>query len=1280
MSSHPAFAGAGFFRVVVGDDESRGMSGTFLIGQFAEDGPTRTWQGDFPDHPRIKRLSLRIRENREARFDVSVLLEHSGKTVSWQASTEADITESLTLSLSELSNDEEAVPRQITVTPASSSASAPNVFRISAAPTQEELAAMSFATGSGSPASSPSICDCNGCRIVYYEVTVQGVSPGDECGNDCLAANGTWILENEQPHNLNEVCGWIGPEVIGACDFQEPFLTFPSTASGHAHPCEVSVYFTLGGIDSPAWKKDFGPGEWPPLNCLAGPIVLPFWHSSFDYCNYSGSTATVTPILPADFSLNAWEEANCLGRSACPVTVPIKPPSMGDEVCTLEEQCCCPSCGCVIREPPIPGPKASGSCGCTGTINPRNGNLSIALPMPSAGRLAAVDSFTLNSSPSFDHCTAAGCSAGRGTSSTIQRFVGGGPTSNIAVVVKCDGSEDWYHCPDPSTGIYVAYPGVGNLLQRLFDSFNVFLGWKEISGPKTYWYADDGFLTRIELDCGDGTILEWLFSRNSPLSHITDPFGRRTTYTYDGAGHLQRVEDPFNRLTTFVVDSSGYLKQHITPELCTTEFRYNGSQQLSSTISPEGLRTTYSWDSNGWCSGLETPSGDSFSYEYVDLYHTKVTTPEGAITTLTHDMLRNVVSVIDPTGSRNTWIYNGILPLAHEDPLGSRSTLVYAAVAGYGLRIGAQVTQHGRTSYVYDGNGKAIAQIDAMGHRTTSVRDTNGKRIASVNALQQRTSFTYSAYGVQSVTNPLGQRSTTVFDSIGQVLASVNPLGFRTTYTYVHGQRQSVIDPLGTRTTTLFDNNNRLVATVDPLGNRTTNVYDAGCKPVAQINPLGARSTTVYAYGRVAANISPLGDRTSIVYDDNGRRLATVSPMGHRSTMVYDAAGRVVAAINPSLLRTTTVYDAAGRAIASIAPTGLRTTTVYDSCCSRPRATIQPNGARTSIVYNAAGQQIRTVSPTGAITTTIYDALNRASATVDSLGHRSSTVFDAAGRSVATVNALNQRNSTVYDAAGQAVASINAGGLRNTQVYDAAGRNVASINPIGSRWTTIYDLAGRSIASLDPLNRRTSTIFNAGGAAVASIDATGNRSTTVYNIGGQPVASVNAQGGRSTTIYNSDGQSFASINVLGYRSTSVYDASGRPVASINANGSRATTVYDSKGRSVASINPLGNRWTTVYNNVGQTASSLDPLGNRTTNVYDSAGRVIASINPLGHRSTTVFNAAGQALATVDGNGNRTSSVYDALGRRITEINALGYRTTTIYNSLGQTSALVDARG
>jgi RHS repeat-associated protein len=1107
---------------------------------------------------------------------------------------------------------------------------------------------------------------CWGYIAPKVDVTVTGISG---CGGDCEAINGVHRLNHA---GMTEIfCLWLIPELIDNCpgnaDANIAFMVIFDQSA-----CSVDLNVLIESSDIfDYYKLDIPIEELDPTKLY----TLPQSFQHVEYCDSDAAPVTVQGIPPSD--LADYDDITCWNKWGSCSTSPISTPPLGlggpDD--PIEVTCCgCPSCSAELCE--IPGTKAPNSCSsgnCTSKISVQSGSLGLSLNAPRTGSGGIDSGLTYNSMPG------AGGGAlpfGNNVFSVVSESLTDSDTE--AHIRKCDGSILYYACRSAAGG-YKSFGRNMNTLQKYMSGPYANQWTEKQANGLEYDFDSSGVLYRIRkpTNSAKGT---WTIISGSPVSKVIDPFNRRTTYSYDGSNKLRRITDPFGRITTYTVDIGGRLTSQTTPELCTTELRYDSSNRLTAVVAPDSSRTSYSYDLNNWVTQVQYPNQSTYTYNYIDWNTTEVGDPSGGVTTLGHDLMRNIVSMNNPSNQTSSFRYTYERLEAIIRPEGIRTSFTYHKLSNDTFRQLAEINADGRTTWVYDGSDRVVAQINALGQRTTWVYSGPGRIVANIDALNARTSFVYDADGLAiSQINPLNYRTTSVYDSVAQLKATVNPLGQRTSFGYQRGQRVFVQNPLGQRNTNVYDLTNRITAKVDPLGQRTSYIYDASCRVSAVIQPTGSRNTNIYSANQLKTTINPLGFRTSFAYDSRGNRIRVQSPMSRITTVLYDLASRPKATIDPTGLRTSTLYDAAGRPKAKVWPTGLRTTTLYDNCCDRPKVTIEPTGARTTFVHNVLGNRIRLVSPTGGISTILYDAVQRVKASIDTLGRRTSSVFDSAGQTIANINPLNQRSSFIYDAAGQPKATINPLGNRTSQVYDSAGRSIATINPKSNRWTSVYDLAGKTKAVIDPLGRRTSSVYNANGNVVASINAAGSRSTTIYDVASKNIGSVNPRGFRSTMVYNSDNQTVANVNPLGFRTTTIYDAGGRPVAALDARGNRTTSIFNGTGQLVANRNALGNRWTTIYNSVGQSIASRDPLGQRTTIVFDSADRQVATVNPLGKRTTTVFNIASQTVARIDANNHRVSTIYDAVGRNLAQIDALGYRTTTIYNAGSQTVALVDAR-
>ena len=755
-------------------------------------------------------------------------------------------------------------------------------------------------------------CDTNPCDVCTdvakmgappcYMVSISGVQ-----NNGCLTCGG---VNGEYTLEYQASCNYQYFEDNGPCDWGFIIdLTITEKPD-----CQVEAEASIWGTPDAIYRKQMDVAD------LLQDFTLPLVQSRTAECTNWPSELTFRPVLP---SLSNANNANCFNTSGCPSEpVPVKPVRPSEGLVFPVKCCPCPSAGLDSGHIPAPNLTGCGTNSCTPRPFPPTGNLSLPVQTPAGSPASPVIDLTYNSTPRLNQDSANGMGYGIG-SINDQRVEE--VTATSARVYHCDGSSWMFVCFDSTTGVYRAVGNNPNTLKKEAS-------WLE-GDPEgnQFHYNDNGYLDWVADPDGN----RWTLIRdaNDGLQYIIDPNTARTTFAYDGSGNIQRIQDSYGRITSLTVDQHGNLTRFTSPELCVTDLiygsGYDNAHLLMASVAPDGSRTSYSYDGNDWLSGIHYPNGGRYTYNYLSWGETRVTDPEGRITTLMYNLRRNVTGVIDPLGNRTTFLWNNDRKVGEISPTGVRTTFIYNS-DGF---VQASEVAGERTTTLFDTGGDVLATVDPLNHRTTYVRDTSGRVTARENPLGNRTSFTYNSSGQQlSVIDPLGRRTTTVYNAAGEAVAGIDASGNRTSYTYQNGQQITVKNPLGNVSTTLYNQTNQILARINPLGARTTLLYDSGGRQHAQIDPLGNRTTTVFGNGgERTASISPLGYRTSFTYNKSGQVIRTTSPVGAINTTVYDQAARPVAAIDPLGRRSTTVYNASSRVIASVNPLGERNTTVYNA-------------------------------------------------------------------------------------------------------------------------------------------------------------------------------------------------------------------------------------------------------------------------------------------------------------------------------------------------------------
>ncbi|WP_157368541.1 nucleic acid/nucleotide deaminase domain-containing protein [Zavarzinella formosa] len=633
---------------------------------------------------------------------------------------------------------------------------------------------------------------------------------------------------------------------------------------------------------------------------------------------------------------------------------------------------------------------------------------------------------------------------------------------------------------------------------------------------------------------------------------------------------------------------------------------------------------------------------------------TRVTAPDGGVTTYTWWAGNNLSSMTDPLGRVSTWTRDS---------------------AGYVLT--ETLPGRGTTQYSYGGPYHSLLTVtDALGRITTFTYNSAGQLLTTTDPLGRVSANTYDSDGLlKTVTDAMGHVTTSVYDSYRRLVNTLRPGGRMTTTSY---------DPLTGETAGTTD--------ITGFANSTT-TYDAESRAVGRLGADGLRTTTIYdTAGRVWKTIGQDGVTTEYGYDSNGQ-----------TTLVTETAG--------GLTRTTvSAYDAAGRLVNSTDALGRVTTYEYD-VMGRQKAVVTPELARTETTYDLIGRPVTMTDPLNHVTTMVYDPAGLWTETIDPLGHMTTVVNDLMGNTVATIDANGNSTLTGYDADNEPVTSTDALNHVTTTTYDSLGRVIAvesppagtAEEPLRVITTTVYDEYDRVAATIDPLGRRTTTVYDSADYPVATIDPRGHRTTTLYDSAHRVIGSVDALGHETDTIYDALGRIQATRDALGRLTTTVYDGFGREVGMIRPDRPGVTvitTAYDNDDRVMSSADPAGNATTTEYDDATHSVTVTDPMGYKTVNIHDLAGQETVMIDPLLRRTTTVYDDAGRVTVTYDamnrpttyhvdpaGNvltvtapgGKVTTTTYDALNRPLTVTDPLGYVTATAYDASGNVSSQTDAR-
>jgi len=486
----------------------------------------------------------------------------------------------------------------------------------------------------------------------------------------------------------------------------------------------------------------------------------------------------------------------------------------------------------------------------------------------------------------------------------------------------------------------------------------------------------------------DGMMLTYDYDAAHDLMSITDNFGNRIEYGYDGRGNRKDEDtyDPNGVLkravdytfdakdridtinnggftTDLVFDVLGNLTDEQDPKLATTRHSYDALGRLEQTIDALTGVTDYDYDVNDNLVSVSAPNAATTTYEYDDLGNLlEEVSPDRGTLTYSYDEAGNRKSVTDARGRLTTYSYDALdrLTLIALDGGGS---IAYEYDVGSNAlgRLNKITDGSGYTTWSYDGFGAVTGKTQTIGAVALTIGysyDASGRLSATTLPSGRVVSYGYDAYLASSV----AVDGTTILSG-----ATYDPFGPVNAWTWGNGATSSrSYDLRG------LISSHSIAGDVRALG------YDAA----GQLSSLDdARHTDSFDYdllGRlddfVHAGVSPLPGSQAFTFDGNGNR-TSITESGTAYSYVSQAnSNRLLSTAGPTA-RTYT-YDASG----NITADGIHTY-AYDD---RGRLVGLDSGAAT---YQHNGQGQRVTKDNGAVTLYAYDEAGQLIGEYDSLGN-----------------------------------------------------------------------------------------------------------------------------------------------------------------------------------------------------------------------------------------------------------------------------------------------------
>ncbi len=755
----------------------------------------------------------------------------------------------------------------------------------------------------------------------------------------------------------------------------------------------------------------------------------------------------------------------------------------------------------------------------------------------------------------------------------------------------------------------------------------------------------------------------------------------RTTgnsYVFNGSGQLIKELDR-NGYTTSLAYGRGGLTTVTDPAGRKLTFTYGSNGLVASVTDPGGRKVTYSYDSSNNLTGVTDAANGTWTFTY-DTSHNMLTAtdPRGGTSTLVYDSSNRVSSWTDPMNRTTTYGYSGPIGGAETttetDPLGNVTDWTYQSLELVSKTEGAGTSSAATTSYGFDPATMGVSSVtDPDGHVTTSTYDAAGNLLATTDPLGRTKSFTYNSLGeVLTATDGKGVTTTNSYDSHGNLLSTSIPIGnstATTTFTYNPsnpGDVASMTNPDGKTWTYAYDKYGNQSTSTDPLGNVTTDKFNVLSQKTQEKSPLGHK--TSYAYdqlGDVLTVTDPLKHVTTKTYDADQNLITSTDAKGDLTTKTYDADNELTSTVTKSSANVTTssqssAYDAAGNVASQTNGVGQTTTYAYDPL-NRRISSSDPRGRTTTFTYDSAGNLLTATDPAGRTTSVVYDADNEPTSASysDGVTPNVSYAYDADGQRISMSDGTGTTTYS-YDALHRLTADSQGGGQSVSYAYDLAGNLTSLSYPGGNTVTRTYDSANRMTAVTDWLSHTTTFAYDKDGNFTTESYPNGITGSYKYDKNDQ-ITKIKDKAGSTTVFKLTDTRdALGQVTVEGSVSYG-YDASNR-LASSSVGPSplsydqageltqagTATNTYDAASELTSSSSSSGATSYT-YDSLGDRTSATPPTGPSSTYGYDQVGRLV-SFSQGGTTASYAYNGDGLRMSKTV-NATVSPFVWDLAGKQ-----------------------------
>jgi RHS repeat-associated protein len=826
------------------------------------------------------------------------------------------------------------------------------------------------------------------------------------------------------------------------------------------------------------------------------------------------------------------------------------------------------------------------------------------------------------------------------------------------------------------------------------------------------------------ITAANGRALTVGYNASNLVTSVTEPMGRRWTYTDTSGGDLASAKDPMGNITSYTYGAGSTGNPLNANNLLTitepngqtggpdagahTTINYNSTGQVTSQTDPVGYTTTYNWTGFNPSTGdgvTTVTGGNKTVYDYTQgelaaqsawtgstltseqdyipdqsgtgtsagtQLNTATADGNGNITTYTYDNNGNPLTATAPDGVGNqsattTQQFTNLnQPNCASDAIATSTCSQSAApppvAPGGVVTPPTSIPPQGVTWTLYDTNGNEL-------YTTTGVYPPGGGA-----ASYART--TYQLFKSNSITlNGKNVTCSSTPPSSSLPCATINADQVVTQLAYSSaGDLTSSSTPDGNgselaTTTYSYDGDGEQTATTSPDGN-ISGANAANYTTVSAYNADGEK-TSVTQGGGSGATVTPR--TTNYGYDGDGNETTVQDARGYTTTTAYNADDQATLATDADGNAHLTCYDGDGNAAQSVPPVGVAANSLTPASC--PTAYPAGYGVRlasdaTVDTFDALGQKTQETTPAPAgqsgYETTTY--------TYDGNGDLTKTTAPptmSGGPNQVTVDTYNSAGQITSETTGYGASAAST----VSYCYDADGDQTSVVYPDGN--TSSVALCETSYpwvvsSSTYPSQAAYQTTYG--------YDSAGEPVTTTT-----PATSAAPSGATSTFTYDPAGNKLTGTDSNGVTTTWSYTPR-RQIAAISYSGSSAHSVtngYDADGNKTSMSDATGSS-SYVYDPFGELTSTTDGAGQTTGYGYNADGPVTSITYPLPASATWAttdavtygYDHADQLTSATDFNGNQITigDTVDGLPSSAT-LGSTGDTIATTYDNADTPSAI-----